>query len=209
MASVNKDNFQKKTTTAKERKKLSSVVTTGKVESKKPTIKSKLADVFLSEERGNVGQYLIFDVLIPAIKDTVCNLGHAALDRSFYGESRRYTNQSQTGSTYNYSSYYKPNYSQPQRNQPSDRYAHIHREGVFQFDTIEFGMRAEAQEVLDCLVMRIVDSDYATVADLYDLIGRTADFTMERWGWYNLDTAYVTNVRGGFVIRLPKPQPIK
>lgn len=209
MATVNKDNFQKKATGKKERTKLSSVVTTGKVEAKKPTIKSKLANVFLSEERGNVGQYLIFDVLIPAIKDTVCNLGHAALDRSFYGESRRYTDQSRTGSTYNYSSYYKPNYSQPQRNQPSDRYAHIHREGVFQFDTIEFGMRAEAQEVLDCLVMRIVDSDYATVADLYDLIGRTADFTMERWGWYNLDTAYVTNVRGGFVIRLPKPQPIK
>lgn len=209
MATVNKDNFVNKSSEKKERKKLSSVVTTGKVEAKKPTIKSKLADVFLSEERGNVGQYLIFDVLIPAIKDTVCNLGHAALDRSFYGESRRYTNRSQTGSTYNYSSYYKPNYSQPQRNQPSDRYAHINREGIFQFDTIEFGMRAEAQEVLDCLVMRIVDSDYATVADLYDLIGRTADFTMERWGWYNLDTAYVTNVRGGFVIRLPKPQPIK
>lgn len=204
MATVNKDNFQKKT-----RAKLSSVVTTGKVEAKKPSIKSKLADVFLSEERGNVGQYLIFDVLIPAIKDTVCNLGHAALDRSFYGESRRYTNQSRTGSTYNYSSYYKPNYSQPQQNKPSDRYAHMNHEGVFRFDTIEFGMRAEAQEVLDCLIMRIVDSDYATVADLYDLIGRTADFTMERWGWYNLDTAYVTNVRGGFVIRLPKPQPIK
>ena len=209
MATVNKDNFQKKTTAKKERSKLSSVVTTGKVEAKKPSIKSKLADVFLSEERGNVGQYLIFDVLIPAIKDTVCNLGHAALDRSFYGEGRRYTNQSQTGSTYNYSSYYKPNYSHPQQNQPSDRYAHVNREGVFRFDTIEFGMRAEAQEVLDCLAMRIVDSDYATVADLYDLIGRTADFTMERWGWYNLDTAYVTNVRGGFVIRLPKPQPIK
>lgn len=204
MATVNKDNFQKKTTAKQERSKLSSVVTTGKVEAKKPSIKSKLADVFLSEERGNVGQYLIFDVLIPAIKDTVCNLGHAALDRSFYGEGRRYTNQSRTGSTYNYSSYYKPNYSQP-----SDRYAHVNHEGVFRFDTIEFGMRAEAQEVLDCLVMRIVDSDYATVADLYDLIGRTADFTMERWGWYNLDTAYVTNVRGGFVIRLPKPQPIK
>ena len=209
MATVNKDNFQKKTTAKKERSKLSSVVTTGKVEAKKPSIKSKLADVFLSEERGNVGQYLIFDVLIPAIKDTVRNLGHAALDRSFYGGSRRYTDQSRTGSTYNYSSYYKPNYSQPQQNQPSDRYAHVNREGVFRFDTIEFGMRAEAQEVLDCLVMRIVDSDYATVADLYDLIGRTADFTMERWGWYNLDTAYVTNVRGGFVIRLPKPQPIK
>lgn len=209
MATVNKDNFQKKTTAKKERAKLSSVIATGKVETKKPSIKSKLADVFLSEERGNVGQYLIFDVLIPAIKDTVCNLGHAALDRSFYGEGRRYANRSQTGSTYNYSSYYKPNYSHPQQNQPSDRYAHVNREGVFRFDTIEFGMRAEAQEVLDCLVMRIVDSDYATVADLYDLIGRTADFTMERWGWYNLDTAYVTNVRGGFVIRLPKPQPIK
>lgn len=209
MATVNKDKFQKKTTTKKERTKLSSVITTGKVKAKKPSIKSKLVDVFLSEERGNVGQYLTFDVLIPAIKDTICNLGHAALDISFYGGSRRYTNQSQSDSIYSYDSCYKPNYSRPQQNQPRDRYAHINHEGVFRFDNIEFGMRAEAQEVLDCLIMRIVDSDYATVADLYDLIGRTADFTMERWGWYNLDTAYVTNVRGGFVIRLPKPQPIK
>ena len=171
MATVNKDNFQKKTTAKRERAKLSSVVTTGKVEAKKPSIKSKLADVFLSEERGNVGQYLIFDVLIPAIKDTVCNLGHAALDRSFYGGCRRYTNQSQSRSTYNYGSCYKPNYTYSQQNQPSDRYAHINHEGVFRFDNIEFGMRAEAQEVLDCLIMRIVDSDYATVSDLYDLIG--------------------------------------
>ena len=58
----------------KSRKKLSPVIADTSIKKRKPTVKDKLADVFLSDDRGNVADYLVFDVLIPAIKDTICNL---------------------------------------------------------------------------------------------------------------------------------------
>lgn len=44
-----------------------------------------------------------------------------------------------------------------------------------------------------------------SVADLYDLVGMTSNYTDNKYGWYDLRTAYIQGVSGGYVIRLPKP----
>ena len=43
------------------------------------------------------------------------------------------------------------------------------------------------------------------MADLYDLVGMTSNYTDNKYGWYDLRTAYIQGVSGGYVIRLPKP----
>lgn len=197
-----------KNTKDKSRKKLSPVIADTSIKKRKPTVKDKLADVFLSDDRGNVADYLVFDVLIPAIKDTICNLGHAALDRSFYGEDRpRYGDRTSGGhtSTYSYSSCFSKQSTTAREN----RERGTRTRGVFDFDQFVFRSRAEAQDVLENLIMRIVDTDYATVADFYDLVDVQSDFTMESWGWYDLEKAFVMNTRGGYIVRLPKPQRIR
>ena len=48
-----------------------------------------------------------------------------------------------------------------------------------------------------------------SVADLYDLVGVTGDYTDNKYGWTNLRNAKVVRVRDGYMIDLPKALPIQ
>ena len=48
-----------------------------------------------------------------------------------------------------------------------------------------------------------------SVADLYDLVGITGNYTDNNYGWTNLASAEPIRVRDGYVIKLPKAMPIK
>lgn len=53
--------------------------------------------------------------------------------------------------------------------------------------------------------------DVCTVADFYDAVGETSEFTDRNWGWTPLELrdAQIQHVRGGYLIGLPSPIPIK
>ena len=44
----------------------------------------------------------------------------------------------------------------------------------------------------------------ATVADLYELVGVTGEYTDNKYGWDSLGSASVTRVRGGYLVDLPR-----
>ena len=46
------------------------------------------------------------------------------------------------------------------------------------------------------------------VADLYDLVGKSCDYTDNKYGWTNLRSADVVRVNGGYALKLPKALPI-
>ena len=46
------------------------------------------------------------------------------------------------------------------------------------------------------------------VADLYDLVGISCDYTANNYGWTNLRNASVERVRDGYILKLPKALPI-
>ena len=48
-----------------------------------------------------------------------------------------------------------------------------------------------------------------TVADFYDLVGVTCDYTDNNYGWTSLRSAEVVRVRDGYIIKLPRALPIK
>ena len=74
------------------------------------------------------------------------------------------------------------------------------------FDEIILETRGEAEEVLSHLVDLTIDYQQATVADLYDLVGITSNFTDNKYGWTDLRSASVTRVRDGYLINLPRTQ---
>lgn len=76
------------------------------------------------------------------------------------------------------------------------------------FSDIILASRADAEEVLDRLRDLVSQYDVATVNDLYDLVGLTGEFTDDKWGWTDLRTASVRVVRGGYLLNLPRTQPI-
>ena len=76
------------------------------------------------------------------------------------------------------------------------------------FNEIILGTRVEAEEVIDRLFDLLSKYDNASVADLYELVGITANFTDEKWGWTDLRGASVAKVRNGYLLDLPRPEPL-
>ena len=46
------------------------------------------------------------------------------------------------------------------------------------------------------------------VADLYDLVGITGNYTDNKYGWTNIRNAEIVRVRDGYMIKMPRAVPI-
>ena len=47
-----------------------------------------------------------------------------------------------------------------------------------------------------------------SVADLYDLVGKTCEHTDNKYGWTNIRNAEPVRVRDGYLLKMPKALPI-
>lgn len=184
-----------------EGKKIEKVIS-GETKTRKRSLKKRFADLFLSEDVGDVKQYLIYDVLIPAIKENIADAINGAIGMLFFGEATRRprrSNSSPIGSKFNYNAVSTPGTRERMPNYSRSRIAH-------NFDDIIFETRNEAELVLDGMV-EILNSEYkqVTVADFYDLAGRTTTFTDNKYGWTDLRGARVVgSASRGYYIDLPR-----
>lgn len=187
-------------TNKEERKKVEKVVS-GTAKIKKKTEISKLKSVFISEDAANVKSYILMDVLIPAFKKAVSDIVTNGIDMILYGEAGR-NNRKSTASTVSYRNYYD------QRG--SDRYISSTRSNTgYSYDDIILESRGEAEEVLTRMDELIETYGIVSVADLYDLVGITGNYTDNNYGWTNIRNAEPVRVRDGYMLRLPKALPIK
>lgn len=179
-------------------KKVQKVVN-GKVKTKKNDVR-KFTDIFISEDVGNVKNYVLMDVLVPAIKKALSDIVKDGIDMILYGESGR-SRKSSSGSTYvSYRSY-----SDPRDDRRPSRPATSNR---FNYEDLIFETKGEAEAVLDQMCDLIDTYKFVTVADLYDMCELTAPYTSNKYGWTNLRNAETVRVREGYVIKLPRAVPI-
>lgn len=77
-------------------------------------------------------------------------------------------------------------------------------------DNVIFDTRGEAQDVLDGLNDVLLEYDFVTVGDLYELLGRPQDANPVdwKWGWVVAVDAPITQTRDGFMLDLPPVGPI-
>ena len=101
-----------------------------------------------------------------------------------------------------YSSYYND------RDRDKPRQVSKRNRARHNFDDIILESRGEAEEVLSHLVDLTEDYGMASVADLYDLVGVTSNFTDNKYGWTNVADGYIDRTRDGYCIRLPRPREI-
>lgn len=172
----------------------------GPVKVKKKSEISKLKDIFISEDAGNVKSYVIIDVLIPALKKAVSDIVTNGIDMILYGETGR-NKRSSTASNVSYRSYYD-------RRDDDRRYSSNRTVSGYSYNDIILETRGEAEEVLSRLDELIETYKVATVADLYDLVGITGNYTDNKYGWTNIRNAEAVRVRDGYVLKLPKALPI-
>lgn len=179
----------------KEKKKIEKVVKGGVI-TKKPTFSKKFADVFLSEDADTVKGYIIFDVLLPAIKNMVADMVTEGINVLLFGSRGA---KRGVGQKTNYNSMSKESYKS------NARYTESYKQRKFNYDEIILESRGEAENVIDSLLEIISVYGQATVGDLYSLVDISSnDFMNEKWGWLDLKDSGVRRVREGYLIVLPK-----
>jgi len=63
----------------------------------------------------------------------------------------------------------------------------------------------EAEEVIDRMFDLVSRYEVVTVADLYELVGVSGEYTDAKWGWTDLRGAAAMRIRDGYLLDLPRP----
>lgn len=169
---------------------------------KKKTFGQNFVELFLADDVGDIGTYLVKDLIVPTIKDVFLNFMTAAL----WGDRR-------SGSIYRDSGRQRTNYNGVSRNQAPrrerDREDYSAGKRDFDLDNLVFNTREEADIVLTRLEDYMVDYGQVTVGYLLELMDESGPYTAEYYGWRNLDRASVRRVRNGYALDLPRPVRIE
>ena len=183
-------------------------VTTGEVVRRKKPLGKRLADTFIGGDAKSVWNYVLIDVAIPAAKDMIADAISTGIERMLFGEGRSPSRRvgGRPSSSHGYVSYNR--YSQPgaRREDPRGPALSRRNRATHNFDEIILKSRQEAETVIDNLFNLISQYEQATVADLYELVGITASYTDEKYGWTDFRGAGVTRVRNGYLLDLPRTE---
>lgn len=187
-----------------DRPKIKKVIN-GKVVTKKRSFSRRFADLFLGDEAVDVKGYILQDVLIPSIKDTISDVITGGLEMLLFGERRSRGNRRgfNNGSYVSYSGYY--NGSKTNQN----RTRSVRSGGRYYIEDIILESRGDAEDVLGNMIDTIKDYGMVSVADLYDMVGIAGVFTDNSWGWFDLGNASVRRVDGGYMLVLPRVESLK
>ena len=167
----------------------------GTVKSKKKNGIDKLKDNFISEDAANIKTYVVMDVLIPAVKKAICDIVKNGVDMVLYGESGR---SNRRPSEY-------VSYDRRYLDRGDSRFYNADRARIgYSYNDIILETRGEAEDVLARMDELIELYGMVSVADLYDLVGITGNYTDNKYGWTNIRNAETVHVRDGYMLRLPK-----
>ena len=188
----------------------------------KPTAKTKLAPVvtgdvvvaptspvkkfgraFFGGHIRDVIRFVASDVLLPSAKNLFVDMANKGVDRMVYGDRpspRQTTNRLTPRMSYNSVARQTASVMLPDQ-PPLNQRLNGRRMDVGE---IVLSSRGEAEAVLDGLMSVIETHDAASLADLYDLLRLPSAYTDNNWGWTNLATASITQVRQGFLLSLPQ-----
>lgn len=180
------------------KEKLEKVIEGVVVERKKPLGKRILA-TFTGDDSRSVGNYLLFDVILPATKQLISDIAIQGVERVLFGDGAR-PSQGRPG--------YRTPYNRmssnggSRRNEPRTISQTAKR--THDFNEIILETREDAQRILDDLRSVLEQFDVVTVSDLYDLVGITGSFQDDKWGWFELNNAPIRRIAEGYLLELPK-----
>ena len=187
---------------AEERQKFDKI-TKGAVVTKKKSEINKLKDIFVSEDIKSVKSYILMDVLVPAIKDAIEDIVTNGIRMILRGDTSA-RRSSSAASKISYRDYYDGD----RRN--NDRFRNETRPVTkYSYDDIILESKGDAEAVLERMGEIIDIYGMVRVADLYDIVGLTGDYTDNKYGWTNISGAKPVRVRDGrYMLDLPRALPI-
>lgn len=153
-------------------KKVEKVVS-GSVKSKKKNGLQKITNVFVPEDVDDVKSYIFEDIVVPAVKDIILDAV-----RAFLGVNGTSRGRSSTSSKISYRKYYD---DRDRRDSAPTR-----TRTWYDYDDIILETRGEAEDVLERMEELIDMYQLVSVADFYDLVGVSGNYTDNKYGWTNV-----------------------
>lgn len=196
-----------------EEKNIEKVVTGAVVQRKRSLGKRFKTMFFAGPDIKSVMGQVWSDTIIPMSKDLIFTAGESLLRHKLFGEAPyRGPSGRPRGVRYDQirsATHVSPNRSAMYREEINPPHAMSRRgRANFDFGEIILETRVEAMEVIDQLYALLSRYPQVTVADLYDMLGQDSNYIERDWGWTDLSGADVVRVRDGYLLDLPRPEPI-
>lgn len=175
----------------------------------KVSVKRKSAtQARLKQQAEEIKRYTIQDVILPGLKDVIWDIATTALNTFLYERTesaqqrghRPYTSSIQYSTTANYN-----RVGRPTRNPGRSRVTNVETRPE---DEFIFERKSDADTVLDSLREAIAEFGVVSVQSLFELCQKTAPFTANKFGWMDLEDAFVERTRDGYILRLPRSLPL-
>ena len=183
---------------APKEKVVESVINGEEFVSRRRSLGRKIIDVLFNGDIQDVKSYVVNDVFIPAVKETIFEMVNKGLDMVLFGGSSRSTTRQNNQTYISYNNYSK-------RTAPETRQRSVRRvEERSDEEELIFRERGPAELVLEKIFAIFEEYHIVTKADLNDILNRSGNFTDNNWGWTDLNGASVERVRGGYLLNLPK-----
>lgn len=204
------DNGKQEEPADKEERKIEKVVVGEVITRKKPVFR-RVKETFFGGEASVVAQYLGAEVLLPALRNMVLDFVIKGAEGMIFGNGApgrtrpkpSYSPHLTVGQTQAQVNYNRIRNSPPVVN--SGYRAARTRMGFHEY---VLSSREDARAVLGQM-QDIVDGYGAvSVADLNVLLGEPSTHVDQNWGWMYLNDADIRQIREGYLLRLPSPDPL-
>jgi len=183
-------------------------VTSAEAVRRKRGLGRQFKETFIGGDMKTAMHYMMLEVVIPAIQDTLIDAFQGGVERLIRGENAR----PRRGVSSNYGNighvaYNRMNSSPSPARQPPQRILSRRSRAQQNFDELVIPSRQEAEEVIDRMFDILSRYGSVSVANLYELTGVQGAHTDHKWGWTELRGAKAVRLRqGGFLLDLPEPE---
>ncbi len=185
-------------------------VTSAEAGRRKKGLGRKVKETFIGGDAKTAMHYMMLEVVIPAIQDTLIDAFQGGVERLIRGENarprRNISNVYGGASQQPRVDYSTIGRNPPRQSQSQTRMLSRRSRERQEFDEIIIPSRQEAEEVIDQMFDILSRYGSVSVANLYALTGVQSSHTDHKWGWTHLRGAKAVPLRrqGGFLLDLPE-----
>ena len=163
-----------------------------------------MTNALFAEDIKSVIPFVVDEYVIPLFKKGVYEAFTAAMETMIYGKDGHPRKSPSSNNKPSYQGYYD-------RNKDRERGVPANPRGwsEYEADDIWLEDRGDAEAVL--WRMRDYLNEYGTVsvAEAKQFAGLKYEYTDNKYGWTDLRAAYVSRIRDGYLIVLPRAVPLK
>jgi len=182
----------------------------GRATKKELSFGEKLKRSFVKEDAKDIGDYIVFDVLIPGLKRSFFDMVVGSISQMlgiqapYYDPQKRSKGYSGTSIVPSDSRRYR-DYTMARGNSETVRVSDRLRYDRHRITDVIFEYKEDAESLLEQMIDICDTYGWFSVFDFYDKAGiiEGNDYTNQNYGWHNVDGATIRFDGTGYVIVLP------